>query len=113
MDIGKAQPIPTAGVRFSMVPNNLFTDRSLEPQDCVTWCYLCLYARGRGFAVVTDAKMAQDMGIVPMTVRRSLSRIEQAGFIRRERKGPARTIVLIPEGRAESAPFKLKVLHAG
>jgi hypothetical protein len=113
MSIGKSDAVPSTGVRFSMVPNSLFTDRSLEPQDCVTWCYLCLYARGRGFAIVTDAKMGQDMGVVPMTVRRSLSRIEQAGFIRRERKGPARTIVLIPEGRAEAAPFKLKVLHAG
>ncbi len=113
MDIGKAQPIPTAGVRFSMVPNALFTDPTLELQDIKTWCYLCLYARGRGYAEATDIKMAQDMGVIDRTVKRSIARLEDAGFIRRERKGPKRTIHLIPEGRAEAAPFKLKVLHAG
>jgi hypothetical protein len=113
MNIGKTQPIPTVGVRFSMVPNALFTDPTLELQDIKTWCYLCLYARGRGYAEATDIKMSLDMGVKDRTVKRSIARLEDAGFISRERKGPKRTIHLIPEGKGEGALFTLKVLHAG
>lgn len=113
MSIGNAEAIPSTGVRFSMVPNALFTDPTLELQDIKTWCYLCLYARGRGLCDPTDAKMAEDMNVIDRTVKRSLTRLESAGFIRRERKGPKRTIILIPEGKADASPFTLKVLQAG
>jgi hypothetical protein len=110
MSIGKTKAIPSTGVRFSMVPNTLFMDRSLEPQDCLTWCYLCLNARGRGFADVTDKGLAEAMGVVDRTVRRSLDRLEGSGFIRRERSGPKRTIHLIPDNRADQQVFRLKVV---
>jgi hypothetical protein len=106
MGIGKGDHCP---YRFSMVPNTLFTDRSLEPQDCLTWCYLTLNARGRGFADSTDLALAQAMGVVDRTVRRSLDRLERAGFIRRERCGQRRVIHLIPDNRADES-IRLKVV---
>jgi Mn-dependent DtxR family transcriptional regulator len=96
-----------------MVPNTLFTDPTLELQDIRTWCFLCLYARGRDSCDVTDVKMAEDMGVNERTIKRSLARLDGAGFIRRDRRGPDRTIVLIPEGRADANPFTLKVVNAG
>jgi hypothetical protein len=110
MNIGQSKPLPSGSYHFSMVPNTLFTDRSLEPQDCLTWCYLCLNARGRGFCNSTDKSLASAMEITDRTVRRSLDRLEQAGFIRRERKGPQRTIHLIPENKASSSAFRLQVV---
>lgn len=106
MGIGKDVPCP---YRFSMVPNALFTDRSLEPIDCLVWCHLCLNARGRGFADPTDKSLAEAMGIVDRTVKRSLARLEDAGFIRRERNGPKRIIHLIPDNRANEQTFRLVV----
>lgn len=109
MDIGQERSVPSS-YRFSMVPNTLFMDRSLEPQDCLTWCYLTLNARGRGYSDSTDKQLAEAMGVVDRTVRRSLDRLEEAGFVRRERKGPKRTIHLIPDNRAEERAFRLKVV---
>jgi hypothetical protein len=110
MVIGDGTSLPSGGYRFSMVPNALFMDQSLEPQDCLTWCYLCLHARGRGFVDSTDKSLADAMGVVPMTVRRSLGRLENAGFIRRERCGPKRVIHLIPDNKADAHTFRLKVI---
>ena len=109
MVIGDGRSVPSS-YRFSMVPNALFLDKSLEPQDCLTWCYLTLNARGRGFADATDKQLAESMGVVDRTIRRSLDRLQQAGFIRRERKGPQRTIHLIPDNRADERAFRLKVV---
>ncbi len=106
MGIGKGDHSP---YRFSMVPNTLFTDRSLEPQDCLTWCYLTLNARGRGFADSTDKNLAEAMGVVDRTIRRSLDRLERAGFVHRERCGARRVIHLHPDNRSEES-FRLKVV---
>lgn len=96
-----------------MVPDALFAHPDLEPQDIKTWCFLCLYARSRDRCTPTDRSLAEDMGVVERTVKRSLTRLEKTGFIRRERRGPERTIYLAPEGRADApAPFTLKLLSA-
>jgi DNA-binding MarR family transcriptional regulator len=49
------------------------------------------------------------MGVVDRTVRRSLDRLERAGFIRRERCGQRRVIHLIPDNRADES-IRLKVV---
>jgi Mn-dependent DtxR family transcriptional regulator len=83
----------------------------LETTDIKTWCYLTLHARGRGFCESTDKVLAEAMSVVPLTVKRSLARLEDAGFIRRERKGRNRIIHLIPEGKPDAKPvFRLKVV---
>lgn len=93
-----------------MVPDALFTHPEIQPQDLMTWCYLCLHARSRGFCQPTDRTLAEAMGVVEMTVRRSLSRLEKFGFIARERNGQVRTIVIMGEGDGKAPGLKLKVV---
>jgi DNA-binding GntR family transcriptional regulator len=52
------------------------------------------------------------MGVVEMTVRRSLARLEKMGFIIRERNANERTIVLCPDGNDEAPGMTLKLLNA-
>ncbi len=97
---------------FRMLPDALFTHPETQPQDLMTWCYLGLHARNRGFCHVTDRQLAEDMGVVQMTVRRSLARLDKMGFIIRERNANERTIVLCPDGKEDAPGMTLKLLNA-
>ncbi len=115
MSIGKAESVPKEHrqrMTFRMVPDTLFTHPETQPQDLMTWCYLGLHARNRGFCHATDRQLADDMGVVEMTVRRSLARLEKMGFIIRERNANERTIVLCPDGNDEAPGMILKLLNA-
>jgi hypothetical protein len=114
MDIGNTarqhEAIPSArGFYWRMVPDALWRHPDLEPIDIKVWCALLLYARDRGECNPTNAGLAETVGCSPATLKRSLSRLEDAGFLVGESKGPHRTIKLRPEGWENSPrPFKLK-----
>jgi hypothetical protein len=114
MGIGKparsCSHIPsTEGFYWRMVPDALWRHPELEPIDIKVWCALLLYARDRGECNPTNAGLAETVGCSPATLKRSLSRLEDAGFLVGESKGPHRTIRLRPEGWENAPrPFKLK-----
>ena len=93
-----------------MVPDALWRHPDLEPIDIKVWCALLLYARDRGECNPTNAGLAETVGCSVRTIAYSLSRLEDAGFIVGESRGPHRTIRLRPEGWEDSPrPFKLKM----
>jgi transcription initiation factor IIE alpha subunit len=92
-----------------MVPNGLFLDQALEPQDTRTWCVLHLISRGRGFADSTDGQLAETMAVSLATVKRSLLRLERSGWIYREQVDSRRVIALIPDAHADQ-DLRLRVL---
>lgn len=86
-----------------MVPDALWRHPELEPIDIKVWCALLLYARDRGECNPTNAGLAETVACSVRTIAYSLSRLEDAGFLVGESKGPHRTIRLRPEGW-ENAP---------
>ncbi len=111
---GRRSPIPrTEGFYWRMVPDSLWRHPDLEPIDLKVWCALLLHARDRAECNPTNKGLAETAGCSVRTIAYSLSRLEDAGFIVGESKGPHRTIRIRPEGGEDSsAPFRLKT-YAG
>jgi DNA-binding Lrp family transcriptional regulator len=84
--------------KFRMVPDRLWLDLRLHAADVRVWCALAFTARERGFADTTDATLAEMVHLSERSVRDSLSRLQEAKFIRRQGRGSNRTISLHPEG---------------
>jgi hypothetical protein len=111
MTIGTKRATPSQeGNYFRMVPDTLWRHPDLKPMDTHVWCALLLYSRDRGECNPTNKGLAETVGCSVATVKTSLSRLEDAGFIEGESRGPHRTIRLRPEGWGEAAPpaFRLK-----
>lgn len=103
--------IPQAeGFYWRMVPDALFLHPDLEPIDIKVWLVLMVFARDRGWCEPTNKAIAEMAKVSVRTVAYSLARIEDAGFIVGESRGPHRTIKLRPEGWENSdRPYKLKM----
>ncbi len=89
---------------FTVVPHGLAWHPKTEDVDLKMWLALDLCARGAETCSPTNATLAEMTGRSVRTVKRSLARMEDAGFIVGESKGPHRTIRLRPEGWGEAAP---------
>jgi biotin operon repressor len=112
MSIGtdRAVPSPSSeGFYWRMVPDTLWRHPDLKPMDTHVWCALLLYARDRGECQATNKSLAETVGCSLATIKTSLSRLEDAGFIVGESRGPHRTIKIRPEGGTDTpSPYKLK-----
>lgn len=94
-----------------MVPDRLWADARLDHLDVRLWCVLAFIARGRDQCDPTDATLASKLRISDRTVRRSLDRLHQAGYIERQRVGESRVITLKPTGDGEEiTEFNLRVM---
>jgi hypothetical protein len=89
---------------FRMVPDKLWMDGRVEGSDLKVWCALCWLARSRPHVDATDDAIAGAAKIGARTVRRSLSRLEDLGFLERTDGDRGRRIVLRPEGRGAGRP---------
>ena len=97
---------------FAVVPHALAWHADIEPMDVMVWLALDLFARGAETCTPTNAGLAETVGCSVRTIKRSLARLEDAGFVVGESKGPHRTIRLRPEGWGEAAPrtFQLRAV---
>jgi DNA-binding IclR family transcriptional regulator len=97
---------------FAVVPHALAWHPKTEPVDVMVWLALDLFARGAETCSPTNAGLAETVGRSVRTIKRSLARLEDAGFIVGESNGPHRTIRLRPEGWGEAAPrtFQLRAV---
>ncbi len=103
--------IPQAeGFTWRMCPDKLFMHADLQAIDIKIWLVLMVYARDRGECNPTNKSLADMVGCSVRTIAYSLSRLEDAGFVIGESRGPHRTITLRPEGWGEMTPepFRLK-----
>jgi hypothetical protein len=97
-----------------MCPDALFMHPNIEPVDIKLWLVLMVFCRDRGWCEATNKQLAETAKISVRTVARCLCRLEDAGFVVGESKGPHRTIKLRPEGWEQSPrPFALKMFAAG
>lgn len=97
-----------------MLPDRMTFDPRIEGSDIRVWACLAFIARmpSRETTTATDQDLAEKLGVSPQTIRRSLLRLEQAGYIKRERAehGHGRIITLIAEGDGTPIPgFGLRV----
>ncbi len=96
---------------FRMVPDVMLFDPQVKDTDLRTWAVLCFFARGRMHTTATNASLAESMGVSLATLKRSLARLEEAGFIYAEHAGPDRTLFLVPRGKGQDGRvFTLKVV---
>lgn len=97
---------------WRMVPDALWLHPDLQPLDTHVWCALLLCARDRTECSPTSRGLAETLKCSVRTVKYSLARLEAAGFIVAESRGPHRTITLRPEGLGEATPqpFKLRAV---
>src|SRR4051794_17420636 len=93
---------PKMAGAFAVVPHALWRHPDIEAMDVVVWLALDLFARGAETCSPTNASLAETVGTSTRTLKRSLARLEDAGFIVGESRGPHRTITLRPEGWGES-----------
>ncbi len=102
--------IPQAeGFNWRMCPDKLFMHKDLEPIDIKVWLVLMVYARDRGECNPTNKSLADMVGCSVRTIKYSLVRLEDAGFLIGKSRGPHRTITLRPEGwDSTPQPFTLK-----
>jgi hypothetical protein len=97
------------GYYWRMCPDSLYLHSDLEPIDIKVWLILCLCARDRGQCNPTNASLAETARCSVRTIKYSLSRLEDAGFVVGETRGPYRTIRLRPDGWGEKPrAFNLK-----
>jgi DNA-binding MarR family transcriptional regulator len=94
---------------FRMLPDVMLFDPEVKDTDLRTWAVLCFFARSCMHTSATNASLAEAMGVSLATLKRSLARLESAGFIYAEHTGPERTLFLVPRGKGE-AVFTLKVV---
>lgn len=96
---------------FRMVPDRLWLDHRLHAQDVRLWCALAFIARGRPYCDATDAALAEACNASERTIRDALGRLERAGYIIRNNRGPGRLIDLHPESDgSQSAELGLRVV---
>ncbi len=94
---------------FRMLPDVMIFDPEVKDTDLRTWAVLCFFARSRMHTNSTNASLAEAMGVSLATLKRSLTRLEAAGFVYAEHSGPDRTLFLVPRGKGE-AVFTFKVV---
>lgn len=89
-----------------MVPDSLTFDITrIRDTDIRLWCVLSHHARFRGYSTSTDDQLAATLDVSPQTVRRSLLRLERAGYLERSRGDDGcRRITLRPEGDQAGLP---------
>ncbi len=92
-----------------MVPDKLWMHADLEMIDTHVWMALLFYARDRLECTPTNRGLAEMIKVSIRSVKYSLARLQSAGFIEIESRGPYRTIRLHPEGNGEPVRFQLKV----
>jgi hypothetical protein len=92
-----------------MVPDTLWLHPDLEMIDTHVWMSLLFYARDRMECSPTNRGLAEMVKVGVRSVKYSLVRLQNAGFISIESRGPYRTIRLHPEGNGEPIRFALKV----
>ena len=113
MGIGKparsCSHIPsTEGFYLRMVPTHSGDIPSWSPSTSKSGGPIPAVRTRPGRANSTNAGLAETVGCSPATLKRSLSRLEDAGFLVGESK-PHRTIRLRPRGWENAPrPFKLK-----
>ena len=104
-------PDPSQGT-FRMIPDRMTFDDRLDPGDMRVWACLAFMARfpTRATLVATDQAIAAKLRTSPQTLRRSLQRLDQAGYITRTREGQTRLLTLNPGGDGTLvAEFSLRV----
>jgi hypothetical protein len=110
---GEPQARDTTGNRmrgtFRMIPDALWTHQSLELIDIKVWCALCLHARDEWYTASSNASLAASAETSVPTLKRSLSRLSQTGFVRIEGATSRRVLHLVPD--AEVAVFTLRLAH--
>lgn len=80
-----------------MVPDGLWMHESIKATDVVVWCALCQHARDCPDVASTNASLAKTASISLATLKRSLSRLAEIGFIRPEGETTKRVIHLCPD----------------
>ena len=81
--------------KFRMVPDSLWM--TAKPTDVVVWCALCQIARDRPDVESSNGAIARNAGISLATLKRSLSRLAELGFVRPEGETTKRVIHLCPD----------------
>jgi hypothetical protein len=94
---------------FRMIPDALWTNPALELIDIKVWCALCLHAREDWFTASSNASLAASAETSVPTLKRSLSRLSQTGFVRIEGATSRRVLHLVPD--AQVAVFTLRLAH--
>ena len=72
------------GVPFAALPHDIAADRRLTPTDLRVLAALLFYACSKPTCYPSDAGIADRVHKHPGTIRRSLKRLEDLGYIRRE-----------------------------
>ena len=72
------------GVPFAALPHDVAADRRLTPTDLRVLAALLFYACSKPTCYPSDAGIADRVHKHPGTIRRSLKRLEDLGYIRRE-----------------------------
>lgn len=82
---------------FRMVPDALWQNKQLLPVDTIVWCALCQIARDRPDVESSNNAIARNAGTSLATLKRSLSRLAELGFVRPEGETSKRVIHLCPD----------------
>ena len=94
---------------FRMVPDALWMHDALQPVDIKVWCALWMHARDSPDVVSTNASRAGSANISLATLKRSLSRLTEVGFVRPEGETTKRVIHLCPD--AIEAIYTLRIAN--
>jgi DNA-binding Lrp family transcriptional regulator len=83
-----------------MTPDRMLFDVvRLDDSDIRLWGVLAYNARFKGYCTSTDEQLAATLDRSPQTIRRSLKRLQDAGYITRPKEqGGSRRIILHPDG---------------
>jgi Mn-dependent DtxR family transcriptional regulator len=93
-----------------MIPDRMWLHPEVKDFDLRLWCGLSFLARDRDYCTPTDAVLAEKLGCSVQTVQRGLTRLDRAGFVRREMDGRDRLLRLKPEGTGEPiAEYTLRI----
>jgi DNA-binding transcriptional ArsR family regulator len=72
--------------KFSAIPKEMFDDKRLTALDIAVYAALDSYANSVGEAWPSITVLAERAKVSPATVKRSLSRLEGAGYVIRQRR---------------------------
>jgi DNA-binding transcriptional ArsR family regulator len=72
--------------KFSAIPKEMFDDKRLAALDIAVYAALDSYANSAGEAWPSITVLAERAKVSPATVKRSLSRLEGAGYVVRQRR---------------------------
>jgi hypothetical protein len=71
---------------FSALPYRVMKDQKLSVGARLTYAFLLMYAWQEGSTFAGQARMAQDMGVSERQLRRYLTELRDAGYIKVERQ---------------------------